>query len=168
MQSRLPYPMKTVEQRVWRGPNRYASKPCVQTLVDLGDLACAVTSSLPGLDKALLALFPGMRDFTGPLARGCLVAEVIGRVALELQRLAGAAPDIPFSTFVQCRQARATIIVAYQIEHVAVTAIGRALHIVAALCESGQGRTVRRKKPKAPFLTAPAQRIPSQAPEIRA
>ena len=162
--------MKSVEQRVWCGPNRHSSRPCVQTLVDLGDLACAVTSSLPGLDKTLLALFPGMRDFAQPLARGCLVAEVIGRVALELQRIAGAAPDVPFSTFVQCRQSRVTIIVAYRIESVAITAVERALTIVAMLCARDQeaGRTVRRKKPKAAFHNALARRIPSQAPEIRA
>ena len=167
--------MKTVEQRIWRGPNRHSNRQCLQTQVDLGELACAVTSGLPGVNDGLLALFPGMRDFAEPLARGCLVAEVIGRVALELQRIAGAAPDVPFSSFVQCRQARVTIIVAYRIESVAITAVERALTIVAMLCagekivlDEEPGRTVRRKKPKPVFHTALAQRTPSQAPEIRA
>ena len=125
--------MKTIEQRVLRGPNLWSRRPCIQTMVELGELACAVSSELPGFDQELLSLFPGMRDFEEPLEHGSLIAEVIGRVALELQRVAGAEPDVPFSTFMQARQSQVKIVVAYQLEKVALLAMDSAIAIVGAL-----------------------------------
>ena len=125
--------IKVIEQRVLRGPNLFSRRQCVQTLADLGETACAVTSDLPGFDEELLALFPGMRDFEEPLAHGSLTAEVIGRVALELQRLAGAEPDVPFATFMQGKRAQVKMAVSYQLEPVGVLAMDSAMAIVAAL-----------------------------------
>ncbi len=126
--------MKTIEQRVLRGPNLWSRRPCLQTMADLGQLAGAVSSDLPGLDQDLLSLFPGMRDFEEPLHHGSLIAEVIGRVALELQTMAGAAPDVPYSSYMRGKQAQVKIVVAYQLEKVAVQAMDAAMTIVAALC----------------------------------
>ena len=126
--------MKTLEQRILRGPNLFARRPCVQTLADLGELAWVATLDLPGFDQDLLALLPGLRDVEPPPLHGALIAEVIGRVALELQRIAGAEPDVPFSTVVRCQQARVKIVVSYQLEMVGVLALGSAMAIVGSLC----------------------------------
>ncbi len=64
---------------------------------------------------------------------GSLIAEVVGRLALELQRVAGAAPDVPFSTYVQCKHTQVKIVVAYQREQVGVLALDSAMAIVKAL-----------------------------------
>jgi cyanophycin synthetase len=122
--------MKSLEQRVLRGPNLWSRRPCIQTVAELGDLAHAVSSELPGFDRDLLAILPGLREFEEPLEHGSLIAEVIGRVALELQRLAGAEPDLPFSTFVQLKQTQVKIVVAYQQEKVGALAMAAALNIV--------------------------------------
>lgn len=133
--------MKTIEQRVLRGPNLWARRPCLQTVIDLGHLAGTVSSELPGFEQALVALLPDMVDEADdePPVHGLLLAEVVGRVALELQHLADAAPDVPFSTFVQGRQTQAKIVFAYQIETVALLAMDAAMSIVAAL---GAGHAV--------------------------
>jgi hypothetical protein len=125
--------MKILEQRVLNGPSLCCGRRCIQTRVDLGELASAVTSDFPGFDAGLLSVFPAMRDFEEALARGTLMAEVIGRVALELQRLAGAQPARTFASGIQGKQAQVTIVVTYQIEKVALMAIDRAIRIVGAL-----------------------------------
>ncbi len=127
--------MKTIEQRILRGPNLWSRRPCVQTVADLGDLSQVVSSDLPGFDDDVLEHFPGMRDFEEPLEHGFLIAEVIGRIALELQRLAGSEPDVPFSSFMQGKQSQVKIIVAYQSEKVAVQAMDVAMQVVKALSD---------------------------------
>jgi cyanophycin synthetase len=143
--------MKTIEQRVLRGPNLFSRRPCIQTLADLGPLAGAVSTELPGFDQALLALFPAMDDFEEQLENGSLMVEVIGRVALELQRLAGAEPDVPFTSCMQGKQNQVKLIVGYQLEQVGLLSIDSALDIVAAL---SAGNEVALDAHLAPLLAA--------------
>lgn len=159
--------MKIIEQRVLRGPSLCCGQRCIQTRVDLGQLAGAVSSDFTGLDAALLSMFPGMHDFGEALARGCLMAEVIARVALELQRLAGAQPERPFASFMQGRQTQVTIIVGYQDEQVALKAIGGAMAIVVALRASlwHGAHSTRGAKPERPFH--PAWQRPAGTREMR-
>ena len=127
--------MKTIEQRILRGPNLWSKRPCIQIVAELGELACTLSSELPGFDEELLARFPDLRvDDDDACEHSLLIAEVIGRVALELQRMAGAEPEVPFSSYVQSRQTQVKIIVAYQLEKVAALALESAKTIVAALC----------------------------------
>lgn len=125
--------MYIIEQAVLHGPSRWSGRPCIQTLLDMGALARGVSTDQPGFDGDLLAMFPGMADFREALARGALLAEVVGRVAAELQRMAGAAaPAVP-ALIVHEKGTRVRLAIAFLNEKIAVRAIERAIHIVSAL-----------------------------------
>lgn len=126
--------MTIIEQRFLRGPNLWSRKCCLQTVIDFGDAANWVTTDLPGFSDDLLSLFPSMRDFAEPMLRGSFVAEVIGQLTLELQRLAGAGPDSCYVAAVRGKQKQVKIIVAYQHEQLAVQAFDMAIGVVRALC----------------------------------
>jgi cyanophycin synthetase len=159
--------MKILEQRVLRGPSLCCGRRCIQTRVELGELARAVTSDFPGFDAGLLSMFPAMRDFEEALARGALLAEVIGRVALELQRLAGAQPALGFASCMQGKQTQVMIVVAYQDELVALKAIASAMAIVAAL-RAGQWHGVQAARSGKPArLFHPAWHRPAGTQEMR-
>jgi cyanophycin synthetase len=159
--------MKIIEQRVLRGPGLCCGRRCIQTRVDLGELARAVTSDFPGFDASLLSMFPAMREFEEALARGTLMAEVIGRVALELERLAGAPPAQAFASFMQGRQSQVTIIIAYQDEEIALTSIASAMAIVVAL-RAGQWRGAQPTRNGKPArLFHPARHLPPGTQEMR-
>lgn len=125
--------MKLLEQRILRGPNLWSGKPCLQSLIDMGHLADTLTCDLPGFGHDLLSLFPGLQQFSAPLENGSFVAEAIAQVALELQRLAGAAPDSRFAAIMHGKQRQVKIVHAYQLETVAQQAFGTALALVSAL-----------------------------------
>ncbi len=129
--------MKIIEQRVLRGPNLWSRKRCLQTVVDMGALANTLTSELPGFGDDLLSLFPGLQQFAAPLENGSFVAEAVAQVALELQRMAGSAPEGRFAAIMQGKQTQVKIINAYQLEAVGQRAFSLALDIVAALAGGG-------------------------------
>jgi cyanophycin synthetase len=159
--------MKILEQRVFRGPSLCCGRRSIQTRIDLGDLAGAVTSDFTGFDSALLSMFPAMHDFGEAMERGCLMAEVIARVALELQRLAGARPERPFASFMQGKQSQVTIIVGYQHEQVARKAIASAMAIVVALRASLRRGALPARGDKPARLLHPAWRRPAGSGEMR-
>ena len=144
--------IKTIDQRVLRGPSLHAGRPCIHTVLDLGPLAGAVSTDFPGFGDALLTLLPNLHDFSDALARGALLAEVVGRIALELQRQAGAEPAMPFASVVYGRQHQVAIMLAYENEQIALTAMASALAIVSALSApraSASASIVRRPLPTA-------------------
>lgn len=126
--------MNIIEQRFLRGPNLWSRKCCLLTVADLGTVADCVTTELTGFREDLLNLFPSMHEFAEPMRHGSFVAEVIGQLALELQRLAGAAPDSRYVAAVRGKGSKVRIIVAYQIEEVAQQAFATAAEVVRALC----------------------------------
>ena len=128
----------TVEQRFLRGPSLWADTSCLVSLVDMGPLARALTSDVPGLGEQLLALFPGMYDCEDALRRGAFIAEALGRVALELQRTAGAALASRSLMTVHGKRSQVSIVIPGQQERLAVQAFALACAIVVALCSEGK------------------------------
>ena len=132
--------MTIVEQRFLRGPNLWSRKSCLMTVAELGDLgdltdlARSLSTELPGFAERLHELVPTMRELTQPLLRGAFVAEVIGQLTLELQRLAGAPPDTSFMVPVHGERSQVKIIVAYALESVAQQAFDIAVDLVRRLC----------------------------------
>lgn len=172
-----PGAILTVEQRFLRGPNLWSGQACLVSLVDMGPLAHALSTDVPGLDAQLLSLFPGLHGFAGALARGAYLAEVLGQVALELQRIAGLPPGASCATLVHGRRALARIIIAGQLEALAVQAFALATDIVLALC-AGKAvalrphmaalvRTVRAAAALPPLAAAQTQHIAAVADDLQ-
>ena len=131
--------MKTIEQRFLRGPNLWARKGCLQTVLDMGELAGAMTTDLPNFGTRLLDMVPSLHEFVaGPVDNGSFVAEVLGRLTLEFQLLVGAVPECRFVAAVRGKQSQVKIIVAYGVEKVAVQAFDLAIDAVNALCAGEQ------------------------------
>ena len=77
--------MKIKEKRLLRGPNLYATRPCLMAVIDDG------ATKSPGFAARLFALLPGLApDAAVRLADDALVVEALEPVVMELQRLAGA------------------------------------------------------------------------------
>ncbi len=131
--------MKTIEQRVLRGPNLWSRKSCLQTVVDMGDMAGCMTTDLPGFGTRLLDMVPSLHEFVaGPVNNGSFVAEVLGQLTLQLQVLVGAVPECRFVAAVRGKQSQVKIIVAYGVEKVAVQAFDLAADVISALCAGEQ------------------------------
>ena len=126
--------MKIIEQRVLRGPNLWFRKSCLQSVVDLGDIAGCVTTDLPGFGSTLQALVPSLQGIAEPMKNVPFVAEVIGQLTLELQRIAGAPPETPFVAALPGQGSHVKIIVAYSLEKLALQAFVLAGDVVQALC----------------------------------
>lgn len=152
-----PVCLTTIEQRFLRGPSLWSGKSCLVTLLDMGPLARALTTDFPGMGEQVLSLFPHLHDFAEPLRRGTFVAELLGRIALELQHGGGARPRARCALTVHGRQAQVRIIIAGQKQQIAVQAFGQAMAIVAALC-AGQRwiAPVRSARPVRPACGEPA------------
>lgn len=135
MRSPVPLPicLKTIEQRFVRGPSLWSGQSCLVTLLDMGPQARALSTDFPGMGAQLLALFPAMHDDAEVLRRGVFIAEVLGRIALELQR-SGSAPPPRRALIVHGRQGQVRIVIAGHDEHLAVQAFAQAAAILAALC----------------------------------
>lgn len=135
MRSPVPLPicLTTIEQRFVRGPSLWSGQSCLVTLLDMGPQARALSTDFPGMGAQLLALFPAMHDDAEALRRGVFIAEVLGRIALELQR-GGSAPPSRCALIVHGRQGQVRIIIAGHDEHLAVQAFAQATATLAALC----------------------------------
>ncbi len=134
--------IQTVEQRFLPGPSQWSGGSCLVTTVDLGPLAGASTLEHPRLAGQLLDLLPGMRDFEGPMLHGAFLAEVLGRIALELQCMAGANFRTRCPTTIHGRHGRVKIIVDAQEERLAVQAFALAAAILLDLC-NGKAISIR-------------------------
>lgn len=132
-----PVRLTTIEQRFLRGPSQWSGQSCLVTVLEMGPLARALTTDYPGLGERVLALFPGLHDFAEPLRRGSFIAEVLGRIALELQRRRGAPPHSRAALTVHGRQAQVKIIIAGQTERIAGQAFALATAIMLALLACG-------------------------------
>lgn len=137
----------------------------------MGQLAHALTTDYPGMGDKVLSLFPGMHDFARPLRRGAYLAEVMGRITLELQRIAGARATSRCALTVHGRNGQVRIITAGRTERLAVQAFELAASILLALCNGKKvsirarvatlTRTVQ-KLQSAPLWRSPAG--PAHAP----
>lgn len=95
--------------------------------------ADVLSSDLPGFGAALLANFPSLAHFAGPLHRGCFIAEAVGQLAMELQRLAGTGPAAGTVATIRGRANLVTISLACEQPDVALQACAMALSAVDAL-----------------------------------
>lgn len=129
-----PRTITAVEQRFVPGPSLWSGRSCLVTLVHMGQLAHALTTDYPGMGEKVLSLFPGMHDFTGPLRRGAYLAEVLGRITLELQRIVGARAKSRCALTVHGRNGQVRIVTAGHVERLAVRAFELAASILLALC----------------------------------
>lgn len=82
-----------------RGPNIWTYRPCIEALVDIGELENFPSNLIPGLTERLTALLPGLIEhrcgigerggFVKRLQQGTYAAHILEHVTLELQNLAG-------------------------------------------------------------------------------
>jgi len=85
--------------KVLRGPNQWASFPCLEAWVDLGRLEDFPSHTLPGFNERIMAWLPTMIEhrcsvgtrggFFERLRTGTWMGHVLEHVTLELQTLAG-------------------------------------------------------------------------------
>ncbi len=91
--------LRVLDTRVLRGPNIWARVPVVKMHVDLGELEEWPSNKVPGFNRALTALLPGLEDhacslgrrggFVSRLKEGTWLGHVAEHTALQLQDLAG-------------------------------------------------------------------------------
>ena len=82
-----------------RGPNRWSYKPCIEALVDIGDLEDCPSNVLPGFVDRLVAWLPGLHEhgcsyeepggFVKRLEEGTWPGHILEHVTLELQSRIG-------------------------------------------------------------------------------
>jgi cyanophycin synthetase len=82
-----------------RGPNSWTYRPCIEALVDIGELENFPSNLIAGLTDRLSALLPGLIEhrcgigerggFLQRLQQGTYAAHILEHVTLELQNLAG-------------------------------------------------------------------------------
>jgi cyanophycin synthetase len=92
--------LTVVQTQVFRGPNYWSYEPCIRMLVDLGSLESWPSNTIPGFNRKLLKLLPGVGEhscsvgksggFKERLEDGTWLGHVAEHVALELQRESGA------------------------------------------------------------------------------
>jgi cyanophycin synthetase len=91
--------MEILSVKVLRGPNQWASFPCLEAWVDLGRLEDFPSHTLPGFNERITAWLPTMIEhrcsigerggFFERLRTGTWMGHVLEHVTLELQTLAG-------------------------------------------------------------------------------
>lgn len=91
--------LKIVSSRVFRGPNVWHYRRCIQLVVSLGELEQYPTNKIPGLTDELVRLLPGLHNhtcsrgrrggFVERLREGTWLGHVTEHVALELQQTVG-------------------------------------------------------------------------------
>jgi cyanophycin synthetase len=135
--------MNILDQRVLRGPNLYAARPCLLTVLDLEDLHEVASSDVPGFTDALLALMPSLMahrcspghygGFAERLRDGTYMGHIIEHLTLELQCLAGTPAGFGRTRRVRGQAGVYRVVCAYKVEAVAKEAFDLAVAIVAAL-----------------------------------
>jgi cyanophycin synthetase len=119
--------MRIKEKRFLRGPNFYASTPCLMAVISPeGEPA-----KVPGFGARLLVLLPDLpREAWARLLDDASHADAVAPVTMELQRLAGA--PAAFSTTIPAGELRRAVC-AYTCEHVAGEALAAAVELIGAL-----------------------------------
>ncbi|WBS00316.1 cyanophycin synthetase [Pseudoduganella sp. SL102] len=135
--------MKILDQRVLRGPNLYAARPCLLTILDLGELHDVPSTAIPGFTDALLALMPSLMahrcspghygGFAERLRDGTYMGHIIEHVTLELQCLAGTPAGFGRTRRMRGQPGVFRVVCAYKIEAVAQEAFDLAMALVGAL-----------------------------------
>ena len=95
--------LRILETRVLRGPNYWAREPVIRMVVDLGVLEDYPSNVVPGFTDRLIALMPSLEEHACSLGRrggfitrlrdGTWMGHIAEHIALEMQTLAGTAPQ---------------------------------------------------------------------------
>ncbi|HEY0062861.1 MAG TPA: hypothetical protein VGC21_12115 [Telluria sp.] len=157
--------MRLIEQRFLRGPNLWSSGSALHAVLDLGPLQQAMSCDTHGFSERLLACLPGLARRAAALHDGCLIAEVLGMVMLELQGQCASPPATGRVIVVLGHRGQATIIVPCTTAAAGAQACAAALAIVASLLTSKPAGVPRLAPPiRMPPLTVPvAPHLPALA-----
>ncbi|SFV16452.1 cyanophycin synthetase [Pseudoduganella namucuonensis] len=139
--------MNIIEQRLLRGPNLYARRPCLLTVLDLGELGTVSSITDPDFTGRLLELLPALHEhrcslgqysgFAQSLRGGTNMAHVVEHVTLALQCLAGPTVSFGRTRPVAGHDSRYRVVCAYEIEQLAGAALVAALELVETLARGG-------------------------------
>jgi cyanophycin synthetase len=140
--------MKIVEQRFLRGPNLYARKPCLLTILDLEDLYEVASKDVDGFTDRLVGLIPSVYahrcsvgtpgGFIQRLRDGTYMAHIVEHVTLELQCLAGDDVGYGRAREVRGKPGHYRVVCAYRNEAVVAEALRAAVEIVGTLAHGGE------------------------------
>ena len=90
--------MKIIQFRILSGPNYWSLRPCIQMLLDIGELEEKPTNKISGFYKRFTETFPSIYEhrcsvgkpggFFQRVKDGTWMGHIVEHVALELQTLA--------------------------------------------------------------------------------
>lgn len=137
--------MKIVEKRYLRGPNIYASRPCLKVVLNLESLEGVASTDIPWFTDQLLEVLPSLGrhrcstkqpgGFVRRLRDGTYMAHIVEHVMLELQCLAGSPAGYGRTRRIKDRPGLHQIVCAYQIEPLADASMDAALDVVSGLAQ---------------------------------
>ncbi|HZX28495.1 MAG TPA: cyanophycin synthetase, partial [Telluria sp.] len=135
--------MKITEQRFLRGPNLYANKPLLFSILDLEDLDEIPSNAIHGFTDRLLQLLPTLWEhrcsvgrhggFVQRLRDGTYPAHIVEHVTLELQCLVGHDVGYGRAREVRGRPRHYRVVCAYHSERVVCAAFDLAIALVDAV-----------------------------------
>jgi cyanophycin synthetase len=133
--------MEITSVKVLRGPNQWASFPCLEAQVDLGRFEEFPSDTLPGFNDRIKAWLPTMIEhrcsvgerggFFQRLDRGTWLGHVLEHVTLEIQSLAGSVVGFGRARETQVRGVYA-VVVEYREETFAIDCLHTARRLIMA------------------------------------
>src|SRR3954470_1566428 len=142
--------MKTLETRVYRGPNLYALWPVIRLHIDLEELEEFPTAKLPGFADRLLELIPSLGEHgcsygeDGGFVRrlgeeeGTWMGHVLEHIAIELQVLAGTPVSFGKTRGEHLPKGQYHVVYSYVEEEVGLAAGDLALRVIRHLLPPGR------------------------------
>lgn len=133
--------MKIVDQRYIASENRYSTRPCLLSILELDEAPAevrtitaklkAMLKELPQLDNLINTIGP-VDAVTAPAGHFQL-ARLVQAVTLELQRLAGSELMVGFVGALPHMPGRYRLVLPYRMDKVAMAAVHAALDVVGAV-----------------------------------
>ncbi|ELX08157.1 cyanophycin synthetase CphA [Janthinobacterium sp. HH01] len=140
--------MNIIEQRFLRGPNLYASCPCMMTVLDPGLPRALPAPVLRHVHAQLARTLPGLEAYATDTLAGAVLRRleagqpvglvyVLALVQRELQRLAGAPAGFDEVRPVRGQLGQFRLVSCYESEALAVEALALAVDMIATLAKEG-------------------------------
>ncbi|OEZ63855.1 MULTISPECIES: Mur ligase family protein [unclassified Duganella] len=140
--------MNIIEQRFLRGPNLYASVPCMMTVLDPGMPRALPASILRHVHAQLAQMLPGLEAYATDALAGAVLRRlgggqpvglvyVLALVQRELQRLAGAPAGFDEVRPVRGKPGQFRLVSGYESESLAAEALTLAVEMIATLAKEG-------------------------------
>lgn len=138
-----PGGMRVLETAVYRGPHLYGSRPMVRLRIALGELEQWPSDRIPGFAEQLSQTLPGLAThgcsrgrpggFLERLHEGTWMGHVVEHVAIELQRMVGAAITRGKTRGVSGEPGVYDALISYEDAEVGLAAGAVALRLVSSL-----------------------------------